>query len=112
MNLIIMTAADACGQPMKVARLQRENGEVLPEMAEVQVDTFKGSRIVLKEIEHKKINQGPAEYAQQLLSPPLSVNEIANCAVLALDTYMAYSIKRLIVTMCVTIIYGNPLNGF
>lgn len=66
-DLVITTAADARGRPTKVARLQRENGEVLLELAEVQVDAFKGSRMVLKGIEHKQTSQGGAEYAQQWL---------------------------------------------
>ncbi len=66
-DLVITTSADARGRPTKVAQLQRENGEVLLELAEVQVDALKGSRMVLKGIERKQTNQGPVEYAQQWL---------------------------------------------
>lgn len=66
-NLVITSAADARGRPTKVARLQRENGEVLLELTEVQVDAFKGSRMVIKGVEHRQTTQGPAEYVQAWL---------------------------------------------
>ncbi|WDZ97337.1 hypothetical protein Herbaro_05985 [Herbaspirillum sp. WKF16] len=66
-DLVITCAADMRGRPTKVARLQRESGEILLELTDVQIDAFKGPRMVLKGIEHKQTNQGPAEYAQQWL---------------------------------------------
>ncbi len=66
-DLVTTAAADVRGRPTKVARLQRENGEILLELTEVQIEAFKGPRLVLKGIEHKKTTQGPAEYAQQWL---------------------------------------------
>lgn len=41
-DLVITSAADARGRPTKVARLQRENGEILLELTEVLIDAFKG----------------------------------------------------------------------
>jgi len=64
-DLVITTSADARGRPTKVARLQGENGETVLELVEVQIDAFKGARLVLKGIEQRQTNQGPAEYVQQ-----------------------------------------------
>jgi len=65
-NLVI-TNSDAGGRSTRVARLQKENGEVLLELLEAQIDAFKGSRMVLRGIECKKTAQGHAEFVQAWL---------------------------------------------
>lgn len=66
-ELIITNSDDARGRPTKVAPLQRESSEVLMELLDVQVDAFRGSRMVQKGIELKDTSQGCAEQVQAWL---------------------------------------------
>ncbi|MAF02046.1 MULTISPECIES: hypothetical protein [Herbaspirillum] len=66
-DLVITAREGTRGRLTRVARLQRESGEVLLEMCDVQVDAIKGPRIVLKGIEQRQTHQGMTEYAQSWL---------------------------------------------
>lgn len=66
-ELLIANSDDSKGRPTKVAQLQRDSGEVLMELRDVQVDAFRGSRMVLKGIELKETSQGWAEQVQTWL---------------------------------------------
>jgi hypothetical protein len=54
-------------RPTKGARLQRDNGEVIMEMVDVQVDAIKASRMVIKGIERRQTERGVVEFAQAWL---------------------------------------------
>lgn len=45
-------------RPTKAARLQQENGEVIMELVDVQVDAIKASRMVIKGIERRQTEGG------------------------------------------------------
>lgn len=50
--------------PVTGARLQRDSGEVIMELVDVQVDTIKASRMVIKRIERRQTERGVVEIAQ------------------------------------------------
>nr|WP_198980318.1 hypothetical protein [Herbaspirillum sp. ASV7] len=52
---------------IKGAQLQRENGEVIMELLDVQVDAIKSSRMVIKGIERRQTERGIVEFAQAWL---------------------------------------------
>ncbi len=66
-DLVITNGDDSRGRSTRIARLQKESGEVLLELLDAQVDAFKGSRMVLRGIECKKTTQGEAEFLQAWL---------------------------------------------
>ncbi len=54
-------------RPTKAARLQRDSGEVIMELVDVQVDAIKASRMVIKGIERRQTERGVVEFAQAWL---------------------------------------------
>lgn len=54
-------------RPTKGARLQRDSGEVIMELVDVQVDAIKASRMVIKGIERRQTERGVVEFAQAWL---------------------------------------------
>ncbi|WP_432239888.1 hypothetical protein [Herbaspirillum robiniae] len=52
---------------VKAARLQRESGEVIMELVDVQIEAVKASRMVLKGIERRQTDRGMAEFVQAWL---------------------------------------------
>lgn len=51
----------------RAVRLQRDSGEVIMELVDVQVDAIKASRMVIKGIERRPTEHGVVEFAQAWL---------------------------------------------